>query len=574
MHEQSETRPGVAGLTRPHFVALQAAKCALGTLLWLAYVTMVGPPDVLETIALAGLLAPGVIAVLAIVGVPLVILETASLTCFAALIGYVVAITGGTRSPLLIWFALVPAEAALAGGRGAVLRAATGAALAVVGVGSLEALDWLPPSRLADPAWQIYAGCGLAAILQAAVIAIAALERQRATDLAFMKGMEMYRLLAEHATDLITLHAPDGKIRFASPAARRLLGLDPVALEGRALPSLVDTGDVVPLRSAFVDAGCFGQPARAEVRLRRADGSVVWTEVCCRPAGVVNGSPADIVAVTREITERKAHERTLIASRDTAEQANRAKSQFLANMSHELRTPLNAIIGFSEVMMHEMFGPLGHARYLEYSRLVHESGGHLLELINGVLDLSKIEAGKFELQEETFSLEETAEQALQFVKLQAERKSVVLRTRIVPGASIIFADRRAIKQILVNLLANAVKFTPTGGIVWLAAARSGSGIELAVADSGVGIPTSDLLRLGEAFAQGKSARVHEGTGLGLALVKALTALHGGEMRIESVQGEGTSVRVRLPHAGVADAAKATEGSGDLPQSTTVLNDAV
>lgn len=572
MDEQNTTGRGGSGLTRPHFAALQAAKCVLGALLWLAYVALVGPPDFLETIALAGLLAPGALALLAIAGVPLAILETASLACFAALIGYVVAITGGTHSPLLIWFALVPAEAALAGGRSAVLRAASGAALAIVAVGAIEALGWLPPSRLADPAWEIYAGCGLAAILQAAIIAIAALERQRATDLAATKGMEMYRLLAEHATDLITLHAPDGRIRFASPAAWRLLGLDPAALEGRALPSLVDAEDVVPLRSAFVDAGCFGQTARAEVRLRRADGGIVWTEVRCRPAGTVNGGPSDIVAVTREITERKAHERALIAARDMAEQANRAKSHFLANMSHELRTPLNAIIGFSEVMIHEMFGPLGHGRYLEYAKLVHESGGHLLELINGVLDLSKIEAGKFELQEETFSLEETAEQALHFVKLQAERKNVVLRTRIVAGAAVIFADRRAIKQILVNLLANAVKFTPTGGTVWLAAARSGNGIELAVADSGVGIPASDLLRLGEAFAQGRAARVHEGTGLGLSLVKALAALHGGEMRIESVQGEGTSVRVRLPHAGVSENGNK---AGDILQvPETALNGVV
>ncbi|HEY3777715.1 MAG TPA: PAS domain-containing sensor histidine kinase [Rhizomicrobium sp.] len=571
MHEQSSTGRDGSGLTRPRFAALQAAKCALGALLWVSYVALVGQPDFLEMLALVGLLAPGGLALLAIFGVPLALLESASLACFAALIGYVAAITGGLRSPLLIWFALVPAEAALAGGRSAVLRAALAAALAIVAVGAIEALGWLPQSRLLDPAWQIYAGSGLAAVLQAAVMAIAAQERQRMADLAASEGMEMYRLLAEHATDLITLHAPDGRIRFASPAAKRLLGLDPDLLQGRALPSLVDPSDVVPLRSAFVDAGCFGQPARAEVRLRRADGSIVWTEVRCRPAGSVNGSPADIVAVTREITERKAHERALIAARDMAEQANRAKSQFLANMSHELRTPLNAIIGFSEVMTHEMFGPLGHARYLEYARLVHESGGHLLELINGVLDLSKIEAGKFELHEETFEFEQTAAQALHFVKMPAERKNVALRTRIVPGAALIFADRRAVKQILVNLLANAVKFTPTDGTVWLAAARDGGGIELAVADSGVGIPESDLSRLGEAFAQVRSARVQEGTGLGLSLVKALTALHGGEFRIESVQGEGTIVRVRLPHAGVTETAP--EPAEDLQDALGVLKGA-
>ena len=221
-------------------------------------------------------------------------------------------------------------------------------------------------------------------------------------------------------------------------------------------------------------------------------------------------------------------------------------------MSHELRTPLNAIIGFSEVMTHEMFGPIGAARYLEYAKLIHESGGHLLALINGVLDMSKIEAGKFELQEEIFDFAQDAEQALRFVRLQAERKGIALKMTVAPGAKSIFADRRAVKQILLNLLANAVKFTPRGGEIWIAAARDAGAIELAVADTGVGIPESGLYRLGIPFEQARDQQilVTEGTGLGLSLVKALSALHGGEMRIQSRQGEGTVVRVRLPNAAV------------------------
>jgi len=461
------------------------------------------------------------------------------------------------RSPLLVWFVLVPAEAALAGGRPAVLRAAGAAALALCAVAALEGLLALPASRLITPVWQIYAGSLLAAIVQSAVIAIAAQDRQRAADLAALQGAEMYRFLADHANDLITRHTPDGRIRFASPAAVRLLALDPGALEGLAPSAFVHHDDLKSVQAAFVEASYLGRASTAEVRFRRADGGVVWTEMRCQAAKRANETAADIVAVTRDISERKANERALIAARDVAEQASRAKSRFLANMSHELRTPLNAIIGFSEVMSHEMFGALGGPRYLEYAKLIHESGGHLLELINGILDMSKIEAGKFELGEEIFELDAVAEQAMRFVKLQAERKGVALRMSMAHGARTIFADRRAVKQILVNLLANGVKFTPRGGAVWIAAARDGGGIELAVADTGVGISEADLRRLGKPFeqAEGPNARAQEGTGLGLSLVRALAALHGGDARIESSLGQGTVVRVCLPHAAARETDK-------------------
>jgi cell cycle sensor histidine kinase DivJ len=199
-----------------------------------------------------------------------------------------------------------------------------------------------------------------------------------------------------------------------------------------------------------------------------------------------------------------------------------------------------------------MFGPVGSPKYLEYSKLIHESGGHLLDLINGILDMSKIEAGKFELFEEVFDLNEIAGQAVRFVKLQAERSGVVLKLSVAPGAHKIFADKRAVKQVLINLLTNGVKFTPRGGDVRVIAARDQHGIELAVSDSGVGISARDLERLGRPFEQVESEQVRskEGTGLGLALVKAFAAMHGGEAVIESVLGEGTTVRVLLPFAAI------------------------
>ena len=543
---------------RRRFVIVQASKAGIGAGLSAVFVFLTGKPDVAEWIAIGGLLTPAVLALLGYTRLKLATLESIGLASFAALIGYLVALTGGMSSPLIVWFALVPAEAALAGGRSTVWRAGGAAAIALLTVALIQAVGALPVSRLLIPMWEFYAGSVLAAVLQSALVAIATQDRQRAADQAAAEGAAMYRFLADNAMDLITRHSADGRIRFASPASQVMLGRAPATLLGLAPSALVHNDDLKTMQAAFVEASYFGRAATAEVRLKRADSGYLWTEMRCRPAAPVKGEAADIVAVTRDISERKTQEIALIEARDAAEGANTAKSRFLANMSHELRTPLNAIIGFSEVMTHEMFGPVGSPRYLEYARLINESGGHLLELINGILDMSKIEAGKFELTEEMFDLFEVADQAARFVKLQADRKGVVLKLGIAPDAKMIFADKRAVKQIVVNLLTNGAKFTPRGGEVRIGAMRLANGIQIAVSDTGIGIGPEDVKRLGQPFEQvdGAHTRTQEGTGLGLALVKALAAMHGGEAIIESRLGEGTTVRVVLPYAAVsADGAR-------------------
>ncbi|OAI42904.1 hypothetical protein AYO42_01920 [Rhizomicrobium sp. SCGC AG-212-E05] len=543
---------------RRRFVAIQAAKGAVGAVLGLAFFGMLGPPDTGEAIAMAGLMMPAALALLGFTRIPLPVLEQVGLASFAMLIGYLASLTGGVASPLTVWLALIPAEAALAGGRPAVTRAGIAAGAAFAAVAGMEALGMLPPSRLTLPLWQVYAVSMLAALVQAVLIAAAAQDRQRAADTAAAEGAAMYRFLADNAMDLITRHSGDGVIRYASPATLALLGRVPEEIAGQAMMSLTHPGDVPAMQNALMEASYFGRDGSAEIRLRRRDASYVWAEFRCRPA-----QDGDIVAVTRDISERKAQEQALVEARDAALGASRAKSSFLANMSHELRTPLNAIIGFSEMMNREMFGPIG-PRYQEYSRMIHESGAHLLELINSVLDMSKIEAGKFELSEELFDLEETAQSAVRFLKIPAERAGVALKLSIAPNARLMFADRRAVKQILVNLLSNGVKYTPPGGEVRVTA-RIAGGMEIVVSDSGAGISKADLERLGRPFEQVENAetRAKEGTGLGLALVKSLALMHGGEAVLESALGEGTTVTVRLPHAGV-------DSKGERIADATVL----
>jgi PAS domain S-box-containing protein len=286
-----------------------------------------------------------------------------------------------------------------------------------------------------------------------------------------------------------------------------------------------------------------------EYRIIRPDGKIRYVQEISNPERDENGTTVRSVGTFQDITERKQAEEALRQAKEQAELANRTKSEFLANMSHELRTPLNAIIGFSEMISSETLGTIENRKYREYASDIAGSGQHLLELINDILDLSKIEAGKLELDEAEVDIAKVIDSCLTLVNRRAEEGGVILDLDLSEGLPLIHGDERRLKQIVINVLTNAIEFTSTGGRVSVGVAIVGAGnLALSVSDTGIGISPEDLSKVMETFGQVQNvfSRDHQGSGLGLPLSRALAELHGGTLDIESTFGAGTTVTLRLP----------------------------
>ncbi len=370
-----------------------------------------------------------------------------------------------------------------------------------------------------------------------------------AAEEALKESEAAYRFMTDEASDIISRHSADGRLVFISPAVRRILGFDPAEMIGRGPFEGTHPDEIENLKTALAEARRKDETASYSYRVRRRDGDYVWFETHLRfVKNPETGAFEGAISVSRDVTARKEFEEELHAARERAEAASHTKSRFLANMSHELRTPLNAIIGFSDILAREMFGPMGSDRYSEYAKLINESGAMLLDLINDLLDMSKIEAGKFELHYEDILVTEAIDASMRIMSRRAEEKNITVSARTEPEGLRLRADQRAFKQILLNLLSNAVKFTSTGGKIEVEAIGRGPGLRLVVRDTGIGIPSDVLPRLARPFEQASNdpSRAHGGSGLGLALVKSLTQLHGGEFSIKSKEGHGTEVTVTLP----------------------------
>ncbi|MER8921642.1 HAMP domain-containing sensor histidine kinase [Mesorhizobium sp. M0802] len=475
-----------------------------------------------------------------------------------------VAAAGGLASPVALLALALPFEAWWIGGSkraalwgglstlAAMLLQPFVGSVVPLGGAQVAAWHWLLPL-----AWGLTLVPRLAALGDAARAQPALLPNDRLEDM----------------IDAVVLHvARHGEVLDASAKARTILKLPPELLFGAGLFDRIHLSDRVAYLSALADMRDGALARRLDLRVRLPQDGSASTADNYRPFQLelmrAEEQQETFTLLLRENDETAELRDELAAANEAAASAEVAKGRFLAVVSHELRTPLNAIIGFSDMLLHEMFGGFKDPRQKEYVSLVKESGQHLLAVVTSILDVSRIEAGAYATEPEPFRFIEAVEMCQSMMQLQANAKNIGLQAQIAPDAGEINADRRAVQQILINLVSNAVKFTPDGGNVVVGAKRIGSRLHFWVGDTGIGIAEEDFVNLGKPFMQIQNdyTRRFEGTGLGLSLVKGLVALHDGTMSIESMPGEGTTVTISLPVNGPKRSA--TDRNGVLPMPAT------
>lgn len=559
------------------FIATRLIGAAAAVLALPVYLALFGAPDALAVVCFAWLAAPIAIALYLSRTGRLAVAHAMSAATLSGLVVFVSVWTGGTASPFLPWLIAVPAEAALSGAGLVVLAATAIAAAAFFGLTGAEAAGYLPPA-LAFPvsAWMLALLGILPPLIYAGLLAarVAGMARGHA---ATQRGdSDRLRGLVDAASDIILTVRRNGNVTFATDAARGMLDVSGDSLHGDGLFARIHVADR-PAYLKALDEAAAGRNSSAEVRVRRGEhlqlAEHIWVEMRCRSTTAADGESPDIIAVVSEVDGRKQIEGKLRDAHDEAERANIAKGRFLASMSHELRTPLNAIIGFSDILSSASAdGSTGQVSVMqldedkqrEYARLIHESGIHLLEVVNDILDMSKIETGNFEVFPESFDIGAMIVSCCRVIEGEARDAGLRVETDLPHAVSEIHADRRACKQILLNLLSNAVKFSRPGGRIVVGAYREDTGAAIYVADEGIGIARADIPRLGAPFVQLNTAydRSHQGTGLGLSVVNGLVGLHGGVMTIDSELGVGTRITIRLPQG--SSAANDSESAPEAP----------
>jgi len=459
-------------------------------------------------------------------------------------------LSGGLLGPLA-GFVFLPLAAGVAlGGSGQVRAGAAGSVAAMLS-GLFSA--WL----VGDPGAANPSLAAISILLVAAATALAVhlSWRRRERDVAANRdAVGRVETLLAGQPGLTLVLEPDGRALAAYGSPPPALPMEPLFDPG--LAAAVHAPDR-PALLAALDRARSGREAAAVVAPRHALDRRI--QFLFRRLGE---DDSRLVGQAFDATGQYARELGLEVARAEAEAREAGKTRFLATMSHELRTPLNAVLGFSDIMRQRLFGPIPD-RYAEYADTIHQAGGHLLDLINDLLDVSKIEAERYTLARERFDVREVISAAMALMRVGAEEKGVTLSGVLPSDPLEVSADRRALKQIALNLLSNAVKFTPAGGSVTVAVEALGPQLEIVVADTGVGIAPEDVKRLGRPFEQaGAPEQRRLGTGLGLSLVRAFAELHDGRMTIESTLGEGTAVTVRMPVA-LSARAPAPEGGAEI-----------
>ncbi len=425
------------------------------------------------------------------------------------------------------------------------------AVIAIGCLGTLGLITWPEPPR---PEYALISGMSF---LVTALITAFTASRLNSAFAVYERGqMIAYRHLVENVQDAVMRFANDGSVIFTSKSAERLFGCARYELSGSGLIERIHVLDRPTYMTAFSDANHDGKSRTVEVRMRRDDPSqparipeFAWVEVGLTPVLDAESTEArnEVVALLRDVTERHRQDAEMREARRLAEDASNAKSRFLATIGHELRTPLNAIVGFSEMMTSGVVGELSPA-HREYADIIHRSGHHLLDVVKMLLDMSRLEAGKFELMTESFEPANLIEPCFKMVDGLARERKIALVADLPKTLPPLVADERACRQVLINLLSNAIKFSHEGGTVTVSMKRQGSLLNIAVTDRGIGMDGDAVQRIGEPFFQVQSglSRRYEGTGLGLSIVRGLVDLHDGTLRASSTPGEGTTVTVLLP----------------------------
>ncbi len=536
------------------FMLTRLAAGVAGLALLPLYLALFGRLGAFESlVAVMAMMPLAAVALLSLTG-RLDLAHAISAAALAGIITVGAAATGGLASPFLVALVLVPLDAVLSGSRRAM------AATLAIAVLSLLALATFAPEAGAA------ANDALTVRIASAAALVAVLARVGWLGFAFSTGAAeaaraaslrdaRHQAVLDAMRDIVVWQSANGQAGFVSAAGETLLGAPRRVLVGRGLFERVHVADRPAYLKALADAGRAQGSVTAEIRLRTdADGAgsdraprFVWMEMTARRAAF-GDSDAMVVTVLRDIGVRKDQEAAAEAARAESARAVETKDRFLATVSHELRTPLNAIIGFSEILGGDAIGEIDEARRKEYAGIIRSSGEHLLDIVNALLNVSKIESGSFDVTPEPFDMRQLAHACCDLVQLKADGGCINLVRDWPADLPEVNADPRACRQILINLLSNALKFTPSGGTVTVSLRRVGEEMVMAVRDTGIGIAEADLGRIGDPFFQARSSydRPYEGTGLGLSVVRGFVGLHRGRMSVETAPRQGTTVTVSLP----------------------------
>jgi two-component system, cell cycle sensor histidine kinase DivJ len=559
------------------FIASHLGSALLAAAALPVYLIIVGTGDYVGLVIFLGLITPAYIATFLSRTGKLAIAHLLSAINLTALVMFTAAFTGGITSFVMAWMIVVPVESAFSGSKKVIAASLALSCASVVLLVYADFMNLLPANRVLNQDNTLLIGISFISAVAyiSGMVVNTQMLHEKATAL-IQHGERKFRLLAENATDMITYHNHLGEVLFCSGAAHRFNRLGESGILHHGFINLVHRDDRKSYLDTFSTAAANNTFAQAEFRLKSAssklkssqtDGATenyTWVEMRCKPLpeeglSVENDDEVQqvrVVAVTRDISELKAQQIQITQARDIAEEASRIKTRFLANISHELRTPLNAIIGFSDLLSDKRFNKNVTSSQQDYIRLIHQSGSHLLLVVNDLLDMSMIESGKLSLKPEVFDLSGLIISVIKIMQVTADERSVRILPNLGHDVCEITADKRAVHQILFNLISNAVKFSHDGGEVQVILSANEDQISLSFVDNGIGISRDVIPKLCQPFVQAENSmsRSYEGAGLGLSLVAGFVELHGGIIDITSEISKGTCVTISIPRhfqAGIA-----------------------